>query len=269
MRRAPYARMLAAQLGMELLLAARRGESVLATLIIPPVLLVFLASAPGLAETLGVVRTPVPVGAAGATGASVAGNVSPAGAFLPGTLALAVMSTSMVSLGIATAYERSYGVLKRLGGSPLPRPVLISGKLLAVFAMEALQTLLLLAVAVALGWRATGSPLLVALGVLLGTGAFGGIGLWMAGSWRAEATLAGANGLYLLLLLFGGLVVPASALPGPLGGIASLLPSAALAEVLRAGLGSAAVEGVPGALLVLGVWAVVSPLVAAATFRWE
>ncbi len=265
MTRAPYSHMLGAQLRMELLLALRRGESVLATLIIPPVLLGFLASAPGLAEALGAGMAAAPgVGDIGAVS-----SISPAGAFLPGMLALAVMSTSMVSLGIATAYERSYGVLKRLGGSPLPRPVLIGGKLLAVCAVESLQTLLLVAVAVALGWSLTGNAALVALAVLLGTCAFGGLGLWMAGSWRAEATLAGANGLYLLLLLFGGLVVPASALPAPLGVVASVLPSAALADVFRAALTPTGAGQPWSALAVLGAWAVLAPCVAAATFRWE
>ncbi len=41
--------------------------------------------------------------------------------FTPGVLALAVMSTAFTSLAIATGFERRYGVIKRLGASPLPR----------------------------------------------------------------------------------------------------------------------------------------------------
>src|SRR5260370_42241118 len=88
-----------AQARVELLLTLRRGESVLITLIVPAVLLIFFAS-------LNIIP--------GSTGKAV-------DFLLPGMLALAIMATAIVSLGIATAYERYYGVLKRLGSSPLPR----------------------------------------------------------------------------------------------------------------------------------------------------
>ena len=111
--------------------------------------------------------------------------------------------------------------------------------------------------------------MLVLVGVVLGTAAFGGLGLWMAGSWRAEATLAGANGLYVLLLLFGGLIAPPSSLPGPAGAVSALLPSAALAGVLHAALGNGGLPAAMGPLGTLLVWAVCAPALAARTFRWE
>ena len=123
------------------------------------------------------------------------------------------------------------------------------------------------AIGAALGWRPAGNPSLAALAWLLGTAAFGGLGLWMAGSWRAEAALAGANGLYLVLLLLGGIFVPISRLPGALAAVAELLPSAALADVLRAALLPGSPLGF--ALPVLIVWAVAAPTLAALTFRWE
>ncbi|MDQ3702358.1 MAG: ABC transporter permease [Chloroflexota bacterium] len=253
---APLA-MLRAQTTLELRLTLRRGESVLVTLIIPVLLLVFFS-------TVAVGGQPTLPGVAAAR---------PLDALLPGILALAVMSTAMVSLGIATAFERQYGVLKRLGGSPLPRPVLLGAKILSVLALELAQVLLLVGVAAALGWRPVGGPLLFALAavaLLLGTAAFGGLGLWMAGSWRAEATLAGTNGLYLVLLLLGGIVVPAANLPAPLDAVAALLPSSALAGVLRFAL-----NWTPGPhsvildFTLLCLWAVFAPLLAARTFRWE
>lgn len=249
--------MLLAQTAMEIRLTLRRGESVLVTLIIPLALLVFLSSLPLAVDTLRLAGV----------GGGVAGTT---GALLPGILALAVMSTSMVSLGIATAYERYYGVLKRLGGLPLPRWVLIAAKLLSVCGVEAIQAGILAVAALLLGWRPealwTTIPLALA-GVLLGTAAFGGLGLWMAGSWRAEATLAGANGIYLLLLLFGGILIPASSLPSPLNLISGLLPSASLADVMRGAFGAASVPF--DRLLVLLAWAILAPLLATLTFKWE
>src|SRR5262245_3523648 len=189
---------------MGLRLTARRGENLLVTLIIPLVVLVFFAS----------------------TNVFASGGERPVDFLLPGVLALAIMSTGMVSLGIATAYERHYGVLKRLGGSPLTRPQLIGAKVLSVVAVEVVQVVLLAGVAaVGFGWRPAGGLGLAFPVAILGTTAFAGLGLWMAGSLRAEATLAAANGLYLVLLLLGGIFLPVDRLPGVLAAVAPYLPA--------------------------------------------
>ncbi|HEY5629011.1 MAG TPA: ABC transporter permease, partial [Candidatus Limnocylindrales bacterium] len=194
---------------------------------------------------------------------------------VPGILALAVISTSLVNLGIATAYERSYGVLKRLGGSPLSRPGLIAAKLAAVALVEVLQVAILVAVAVALyGWSPGRgwSPLLVAIALTLGTLAFAGLGLAMAGGLRAEATLAFANGLFLVLLLLGGIVLPIDHLPAVLADIARLLPATALSDALRIGFGAdsgSTGASAAGSLALLAAWAIGAIAVAARTFRWE
>jgi ABC-2 type transport system permease protein len=187
----------------------------------------------------------------------------------PGVLALAVMSTALVSLGIGTGFERTYGVLKRLGASPLGRGRWVAAKLTLVLATIVVQWAVLVLVALALGWSppSGGWPAAVA-GGLLGAAAFGGLGLLMAGTLPGLATLAGANALYLVLLLTGGMVVPLEQLPDPVATLARLLPAAPLAEVLTGSL-------VPGssvagwAWLSLGLWAVAAPALAAATFRWE
>lgn len=246
-RPASLFQMIAAQTRSELRLALRRGESVLVTLIIPPVLLLFF----GLADLL-----PVPMDRR-------------ADLLVPGILALAIMSTAMVSTGIATAFERYYKVLKRLGASPLPRAGLLIAKITAILGVEAMQVVSIVLVAsLVLGWRPAGS-LFGALGaLLLGTAAFGGLGLLMAGVLRAEATLAVANGLYLLFLLLGGMIVPVSHLGPWLAGPAVLLPGTALSDALRLSL---AVDPAisPACWLVLLVWAVAMPVLAALTFRWE
>ena len=114
---------------------------------------------------------------------------------VPGVLALSVMATAMVSLGIATGFERRYGVLKRLGSTPLSRGGLLVAKTTTVLALEVVQFVLVLAVGVALGWN-LGTGVFPALGLLLlGTIAFAGIGMLMAGTLRAEANLAASNAL--------------------------------------------------------------------------
>ena len=103
---------------------------------------------------------------------------------------------------------------------------------------------------------------------VLGTLAFAGLGLLLAGALRAEATLAIANGLFLALLLLGGVVLPVDHLPGVLAGLARILPAAALSDALRIGLGAAAGDPL-GPLVLLGAWAVATTVLAARTFRWE
>lgn len=237
-----------AQTRVELALTLRRGESLLLTLGIPVLLLAFFS----VVDVL-----PLPAG------------VTDAVDFLaPGILALAVMSTAMVSLAIATGFERSYGVLKRLGSTPLGRPALLAAKTAAVLAVEALQVVVLVTVAGLLGWRPQGSLVVAGAAVLLATVAFAGLGLFMAGTLRAEVTLAAANGLYLVLLLLGGMVFPLDRLPAGLEAVARLLPAAALTEALDAAL-SAPVTLPAQPWVVLALWAVVAPALAAWRFRWE
>jgi ABC-2 type transport system permease protein len=247
---APLAAATAAQTAMELRLTARRGENVLVTIVIPVVVLLFFASVAILPTGSG-----------------------PAVDFLlPGALALAVIATSLVNLGIATAYERNYGVLKRLGGSPLTRGGLLTAKTLAVLTVEIGQVVLLVAIATAvLGWRPGlgASPALFIGALPLGTLAFAGLGLLMAGAFRAEATLALANGLFIAFLLLGGIVLPVSHLPEPLATLAALLPAAALADLFRAALGSGDAVDVGRAVVTLSIWGIGAVVLALRTFRWE
>jgi ABC-2 type transport system permease protein len=246
----------------ELVLTLRRGESLLLILGIPLLLLGFFSTVDILPK----------------------GNFNdPIDFLFPGIVALAVMSTGMVQLAIGTAFERQYGVLKRLGVTPLGRPRLLTAKTLSIVAIEILQIVLLLLLALALGWSESAEPgafLAVLLGwdeyfrvgaiigVVLGTIAFAGLGLLMAGQLKGEVTLAAANGLYLILLLLGGMVIPLSELPTGLRRIAELLPSGALTQILVGTLNAG--RSVPvHAWIVLLAWAVLAPLAAARTFRWE
>jgi ABC-2 type transport system permease protein len=217
------------------------------TLIVPVALLIFFAS-------LNIVPTV---------------NGSALNFLLPGILALAIMAAGMVNLGIATAYERYYGVLKRLGSSPLPRSGLILAKIISILVLEAVQVIILVGVAVVLyGWQFAGVPVLALLTLALGTVTFASLGLAMAGALRAELTLAGANALFLLFILLGGGILPLSHLPTPLAAIAQILPAAALTLALQATMNNG--TAFPGfSLLVLVIWTVIILLVAVRTFKWE
>ena len=240
------AKAVAAQTRIEMLLTIRRAESLLVTLVIPLGILVFFSS----------------------VDAVVTSYKEPVDFLVPGVLALAVMSSAMVSLGIATGYERRYGVLKRLGSTPLTRAGLLGAKTLNVLVLEVLQTALIVLTGVALGWNVTGGLVLAVLLLLVGTVAFAGIGMLLAGTLRAEANLAVANGLFLVLLFLGGLAYPLDKLPNAIETFAKALPAAALSETVRAAL-TPGVGFPTGELVVLLVWAVAAPLAAIRWFRWE
>jgi ABC-2 type transport system permease protein len=246
-RAAPAWRAILAMTAMELRLALRRGETLVATAVLPVVVLLFFSS-------VGVIPL----------------AIRPIDFLLPGSIAFAIIASSLVSLGITTAYDRFYGVLKRLGGSPLSRVELIVAKILAVLVVEAVQVGLLVGLAwLALGWQAPpgASVGLVVMSVLLGTLAFAGLGLLLAGTIRAETMLAVANILFVASLVLGGVVLPIDHLPGPLATLTAALPAAALSEALRVALGASG--DASGALVLLAGWGLATVGLAAVTFRWE
>ena len=236
-------RPLAAHLRLELALLARNGESLLVTLGIPVLLLLFFANV----DVLPIDGEPIDF-------------------LAPGVMSLAVLSTAFVTLAIAVGVEREYGVLKRLGSTPLGRPRLLAAKGVAILAVEAVQIAVLWPLALALGWDPS-AQLAFALAVVLGTAAFAGLALCLAGTQKALVTLAAANGIFLVLLLMSGMVIPLDELPDPVRALARALPSGALAEVVRSTLGDSAATG--RAWAVLALWAVVGPVLASRLFRWE
>ncbi len=246
---APLRRMIGAQAGLELRTLLRNGEQLVLTLIIPVLLLVAFSQ-----ENL------------------VSYGPGPRIDFLaPGILALAVLSTAFTSQAIGTGFERRYGVLKRLGATPLSRRGLIAAKTVTVLAIEVLQSVLIVVVALALGWGPRGGAAAVVWSVLLmvaGTAAFSGLALLMAGTLRAEATLAAANLLYLVLLGVGGVLFPLTKFPAGARPVLRLLPSGALSDGLHSVLQDGG--GLPARdLLVLLVWAAAGIALAVRFFRWE
>jgi len=246
---APFWRQVVAQARMEARLMLRNGEQLLLAVVIPVIVLVG--------------------GVEGAKHVTLHISHRPIDEFAPGVLALAIMSTAFTSLAIATGFERRYGVIKRLGSSPLPRSGLLLGKVGALLMVELFQVVVVGAIGFALGWEPASGPGTYAgfvLAIVLGTAAFGSLGLLMAGALRAEATLAAANLVYLLLMAAGAVVLPTTSY-GAWGEVARWLPSGALGDGMRAAFIDARVDVT--SLVVLAVWALLGTLLTARTFRWE
>ena len=243
---APFPRMVAAQATMEARLMLRNGEQLLLAVVIP--VIVLIGGVKG-ADRLGLDLAHPPVDV-----------------FTPGVLALAVMSTAFTSLAIATGFERRYGVIKRLGSSPLPRSGLLAGKVGGLLVIETMQVAVIVVVGLALGWEPADGLIGALLAVVVGTGTFAALGLFLAGILRAEATLAAANLVYLLLLAAGAVVLPSSSY-GAFGHVTEWLPSGALGDAMR----HACLDGGVAwrDLDVLLLWGALGTALTARTFRWE
>jgi ABC-2 type transport system permease protein len=245
-RPAPVSRMILAQARLEARLLLRNGEQVLLAIIIPALMLIAFT-----AEPIGTI-----------TGSSRIDY------FAPGIIGAAVLSTAFTSQAIATGFERRYGVLKRLGASPLPRWGLMLGKALSILAVECVQLVLLIVISLAMGWSPHGSPLAVLVLLALGTAAFSGLALLLAGSLRAEATLAVSNFVFLVFMAIGGVVVPLDKFGHGARSALQYLPIGALTTGLRDVLShGSAMPWTP--VGVLAVWAVLAIAAAAKTFKWE
>lgn len=242
-------RALLAQTLAEIRMTVRRGETLLLTVGIPVLILVFFS-------TTHVMSSPTP---------------HRVDFIAPGVLALSVLSTSLVALSIATGFERSFGVLRRLHVTPLGRRRLIGAKVVGVLVTEAIQIVILTVVALALGWHPHGAldgALAIVGLILLATAGLAGIGLALAGRLRAEVNLAASNGLYLVLLLLSGIVVPSTSLPSLIRAVMTWIPSGALADGLHRVLGSGTAPR-PVDWLCLALWALAAPVLAARTFRFD
>lgn len=248
-RAAPTATVIRSQAGLEWRLLMSNGEQVLLTLIIPLVLLVGLT-----------ITDFVSLG--------VGGRAAKLDLLVPGIMALAVMSSAFTALAIATGFDRRGEAIKFLGTTPLSRTGLLAAKVLAVLGVQVIQLTVIALVGALLGWIPNHAAPWAILVIMLGTAAFASWGFAMAGVLRAEATLALANAIYLILLLAGGVIVPASRFPEPVAAVVSYLPSAALADGLRAAMGSGDIAVVLSSLAILAVWTVVGSVIVHRTFRW-
>lgn len=248
---ASLAKRVALQSGYETMSMLRNGEQLILAIVLP------------LLALIGLVVTPLldALVLEGAADSRI--NIA-----APGVLALCAMSTAFTGQGIATGFDRRYGVLRFLSTTPLGRTGLIAGKAAAVIAVLALQVLVIGTVAAFLGWRPEPAGIPAALLMLvLGAAAFTSLGLLVAGTVRPEATLAITNLLWILLAAGGGIVIPAAALPDELAAVVQVLPSGALGDALR----DALLRGDFNffAFLVLAGWTAVAGLAASRWFKWS
>lgn len=242
---APALRRILRHAAFEARILLSNGEQLMVAIILPVLVLVGLRL--------------LPVG-------GIAG-VAPIDSAVAATAGTALISTSFTSQAIQTGFDRRGGVLRWIATTPLGRDGYLAGKIIATLGLHVLQVLVLGGIALALGWRPAAPGLLAAVPVwLLGTVAFGALGLLVAGTLRTEAVLALSNILFMLFVAVGGIALPPASYPRILRGLVDLLPSGALGELLRASLAGTAFSW--GSVVVLLLWAVGGSFAVSRWFRW-
>ena len=241
---APRSRRVLAHAALEARTLLTNGEQLMVAIVLPALVLVGLRLLP-----VGRLDGVAPIDTASAA-----------------TLATALVSTSFTSQAIQTGFDRRNGVLRWVATTPLGRAGYLAGKVLATLLVHVLQVIVLGTVALVLGWRPGIGGLLGAVPVwLLGTIAFGALGLLLAGRLRTEGVLAGAN-LVFVLFVVAGIAFPVSQYPRFVRGLVDLLPSGALGELLRACLAGGPFS--VGSVVVLLVWAAGGTAAVVRWFRW-
>jgi ABC-2 type transport system permease protein len=236
---APPARRILSQAVFDTRNVLRNGENLLLTLVIP------------VAVLLLALRTPL-------------GSDRTAGQALVAAIGLGVLATSFASQAISTGFDRRYGVLCMLGLTPLGIRGLLAARTIVSILIIALQIVILTGLTwVLAGWTSTDLGLVVQAGIaiLLAVWGFTAWALTLAGALRAEANLAVANAIFLLLMFGGGLAIPLDSLPW--AGLAQWLPTGALVQAMS----TPPIAGL--SILVLLIWGAVGTAMATRFFRWE
>ncbi|WP_150244955.1 ABC transporter permease [Nocardiopsis quinghaiensis] len=202
--------------------------------------------------------------------------------YLPGLIAMGLMSVSFQTLGLAIANERDTGGLRRLRGTPMPPTAYFVGKTVLILFLALGQVVLLLAVGgLAFGARLPQDPtawVTLAWVFTLGTVSCSLLGIAVSSLARNARSASGIVVLPFLVLQFvSGIFVPVIALPEWVLNAASLFPLLWMAQGLRAAFFPAEMAALepggswdlPSVALALGVWCVLGLALVLLTFRWK
>jgi ABC-2 type transport system permease protein len=193
--------------------------------------------------------------------------------FVPGILAMSVVTAAYGNLVISMSAARESGVLKRRRATPVPAWTLVAGKALSTLVTTISMSAVVLVIArvgYGVGFSA-GALAAIAIAVTAGTLAFACLGYAVAGMiGNADAAQPIAQATMLPLYFISGIWIPTDQLPSGLRHIASILPVEHLAAAahLASVHGSFAGAFAPNDLLVLAAWAVAAAAFAARRFSW-
>jgi ABC-2 type transport system permease protein len=239
----------------------RQRESVVFTLLFPIILLLFFTQV---------------------VNYKIAGGISFAQYFVPAILAVGLFGAAFQTLAIQISTEREKGFLKRLEGTPMPPAAYFIGKIIMIFTVVILETVILLGVSAAMGKvkiPTDGGKWLTWVWVtVLGVAASAVFGIAFSSVARsAKAAPAVVTPVALVLQFISGVFFVFTTAPSWLQITASLFPLRWIAQGYRSVfLPASFAQQEPvhswehGRIaLILGIWTVAGLLVSVRAFRWR
>jgi ABC-2 type transport system permease protein len=191
---------------------------------------------------------------------------------IPGLLGMNLMGGSIWSMGFAIVDARRRKLMKRLVATPMPRHYFLVSFLISRLAMLVVEVGAFLGFAVLVfGVPIRGSLVLVAAICVLGSLAFGAIGLLLSSRARTIEAASGLMNLTMLpMWILSGVFFSSQRFPDAVQPVIAALPLTALNDALRATMlqGATMAQIAPQAG-VLAAWLLVCFPLALKLFRWR
>jgi ABC-2 type transport system permease protein len=191
---------------------------------------------------------------------------------VPGLLGMNLMGGSIWSMGFAIVDARRRKLMKRLVATPMPRHYFLLSFLISRLVMLVIEVAAFIGFAVLVfGVPVRGSLVLVAGICVLGSLAFGALGLLLSSRVRTIEAASGLMNLTMLpMWILSGVFFSSQRFPDAVQPFINALPLTALNDALRATmLQGATLEQIGAQLAVLAAWLLVCFPVALKLFRWR
>lgn len=193
--------------------------------------------------------------------------------YVPGILALAIISATAVNVAFAMTTRRERGVLKRVRGTPMPPPVFVAAQAIAGFTISLVMTVLIIVigrVVFDVSLIVDGIPTLL-ITLLIGATSFSVIGLAITTIIPSEeAAPAVTNAIMLPLYFISDVFIAGDQVPGWIQAIANIFPVRHLSHALQESF-DPTVTATPWPVdhwLVIGAWGAVATVVTLTRFEW-
>ncbi len=191
---------------------------------------------------------------------------------IPGIIGFNLMSTGLWGVGFYVTQSRQNLQLKRLVATPMPRGYFLLAQILArFFFLIGEVPLLVLFAWLAFDVQLEGSPVALAVVVLVGAACFSGLGLLACSRARTTEGVSGIiNVIIMPMVVLSGVFFSPTRFPDALQPLIQILPLTALNNALRKVYN----DGLPlsatlGDLALLLVWTLLAFFMALRFFRWK
>jgi ABC-2 type transport system permease protein len=190
---------------------------------------------------------------------------------VPGIVGMTVMQLGLFGVAFGFVHLKRTGALRRLFATPTSPAYFLAAQVASRLIIGFVQVAILFGIGIWFGLQMFGDYASLAVIVLLASMIFLAIGFAVAGWAKNEDQAAPvANLISLPMMFLSGVFFPRDAMPDFLATITQFMPLTYVIEALRsivnegAGLGSLGPQ-----LLGMGIWAVITFLLAIRLFSWE